>query len=120
MLDHFQAAEHIALGIGDGLTLFGAQGDGDAAHVLANECLQLQHDAGTGGERSVLPGLVGGFGGGNGCLDFRVRGEWHLGQHFLGGGVNDVVPFLGLRFDELAVHEKFDGGGPVRSALRVG
>jgi hypothetical protein len=110
MFDDFQTAEYIAFGIGQGLALFGAQGARDAAHVLAHQRLQLQHDAGAGRQGRVLPGLVGFLGAGHGGIYFRVGGEWHLRQHFLSGRIDDIVPFGGLRLDELAVDQQFDAG----------
>jgi len=41
VLHHFQATENIALGIGNGLALLGAEDHGDALGVLADQGLQL-------------------------------------------------------------------------------
>ena len=109
VLDHFEAAEHIPFGIRQGLALFRAQGLRDAAHVFAHQRLQLQHDAGASGQRRVLPGLEGLLGRGHGGVDFLVGGEGDLRKHLLGRRVDDVMPFAGLRIDEFAVEQHFDG-----------
>ena len=85
MFDHLESAKHVALGVGQRLALLGAQGLGDAAHVLAHQRLQLEHDAGPRGEGRVLPALVGGLGGGDGGVDFIVGRKRHLGQDLLRG-----------------------------------
>ena len=42
-------------------------------------------------------------------VDFGIGRERHLRKHLLRRRVDDVVPFVGLRFDELAVEQHFDG-----------
>jgi hypothetical protein len=39
---HFEAAEHVALGVGQGLALFGRQQRGQLGHVLADELLDFR------------------------------------------------------------------------------
>ncbi|MNS05113.1 hypothetical protein D3C72_365090 [compost metagenome] len=48
------------------------------------------------------------MGGADGGVDFFSGGKRYLGQHLLGGRVDDVVPFGGLRLDPLAVDQQFD------------
>ncbi len=110
VLHDLEAAKHIALGIRQGLALLGAQGLRNAAHVLANERLQLEHDARARRDRGVLPGLECRFRRGDGGLDLRIRGERYLREHLLGRRIDDVAPFAGLRFDEPAVEQHLDGG----------
>ena len=109
MLHHLEAAEHIALGVGEGLALLGAQGVRDAAHVLAHQRLQLEHDARARRDRRVLPGLERLLGRGHRGVDFRIGRERNLREHLLRRRIDDVVPFVGLRLDELAVEQHFDG-----------
>ncbi len=99
--------KYISLGIRQRLALLGAQGPCDAAHVLAHQRLQLQHDSHPGGQRRVLPGREGLLGRGHGRVDFRVGGEGDLGEHLLGGRIDHIVPFGRLGFDEAAVDEQF-------------
>ena len=108
MLDHFQAAENIALGVGNGLALLGAQDRGDAFGVLANQRLQLEHDAHPRADRGQFPGLERALGGADSGIDLSGGGERNLGQHLLGGRVDDVVPLAGLRLDPFAVDQQFD------------
>ncbi|MCY1448016.1 hypothetical protein D9M71_646610 [compost metagenome] len=108
MLDHFQATEDVTLGIGDSLALLCAQGRGNALGVFADQRLQLEHDAHARANRRVAPGLEGTLGGSHGGIDFFDRRERHLGQHLLGGRVDDVAPLAGFRFDPLAVDQQFD------------
>ncbi|MDF9754931.1 hypothetical protein OKW51_001894 [Pseudomonas hunanensis] len=108
VLDHFQAAEDIALGVGNGLALFGAEGHGDALAVFADQCLQLEHDAHARADRSVAPGLEGTLGSGHRGVHFLDGGERHPRQHLLGRRVDDVTPFGGLRLDPLAVDQQLD------------
>ena len=109
VLHHLEPAKHITLGIRQGLALFRAQGLRDAAHVFAHQCLEFQHDPRTRCQRRVLPGLVSLLRRGNRGVDFLIRGERNLREHLLGRRVDDVVPFAGLRIDELTVEQHFDG-----------
>ena len=95
VLHHFQATENIALGIGNGLALLGAEDHGDALGMLADQGLQLEHDAHARADRGQLPGLEGAMGGVDGGVDFFSRGERDFGQHLLGGRVDDVLPVGG-------------------------
>ncbi|MNK99403.1 hypothetical protein D3C87_1197960 [compost metagenome] len=108
VLDHFQATENIAFGVGNGLALLGAQDRGDALGVFANQRLELEHDAHPRADGRQLPGLEGAMGRTDGRVDFFGGGKRHFGQHLLGRRVDDVVPFGGLGFDPLAVDQQFD------------
>jgi hypothetical protein len=57
MLHHFEATEHIAFGVGQGLALFGGQHGGQFAHVFTDELLELEEDAGACADGGLLPGL---------------------------------------------------------------
>jgi hypothetical protein len=96
VLDHFQAAENVALGVGNGLALLGAEHHGDAFGVFADQRLQLEHDAHARADRGQFPGLEGAVGGTDGGIDFIGGGKRHFGQHLLGRRVDDVVPLGGL------------------------
>ncbi|KAG1259775.1 hypothetical protein G6F65_015218 [Rhizopus arrhizus] len=110
VLAHFQAAEHIAFGVGQGLALFGGEDVGQLAHVLADQLLVLQEDARAGADRGLAPGLEGFLGGGDGGVHFAGGGERHLGQHVLGGRIDHVLPVGGGRFNELAIDQHADTG----------
>ena len=114
MLDDLETAKHIALRVGEGLALFGAQGLRDPAHVLPHQRLQLQHDSRTGRERCVLPSLVSLFGRSDVCADFLVGGKGNLRQDLLSCRIDDVMPFAGPRFYEFAVEQHFDGRYRIR------
>ena len=111
MLHHFEATEHIALGVGQGLALFGRQHGGQFAHVFADELLELEEDAGACADGGFLPGLESFLGRGHGSVDFFSGGKRHTGQHLLRGGVDHIAPFGGLGFDEHAADQQLDGGG---------
>ena len=110
VLDHFQAAEDIALGVRNGLALFGAEHDGDAFGVFADQRLQLEHDAHTGADRRVPPGGERLLRGGDSGIDLSGRRERHVGQHFLGGGVDHVEPFGGLRLNPFTTDQQLHAG----------
>ena len=111
VFDHFEATEHIAFGVGQGLALFGGQHGGQFAHIFTDELLELQEDAGACADGGLLPGLESFLGRGHGSVDFFSGGKRHTGQHLLRGGVDHVAPFGGLGFDELAADQQLDGGG---------
>ncbi|EEF93655.1 hypothetical protein CATMIT_01712, partial [Catenibacterium mitsuokai DSM 15897] len=117
MLDHFQAAEYIAFGVGQGLALFGAEDRRQLAHVLADELLVLEEDPRARADRGLAPGLERARRGGDGGVDFRGRGHRHARQHGLGGGIDHLAPMRGARFDELAVDEQLDGRDIGRDAV---
>jgi hypothetical protein len=94
--------------VGQGLALFGGERLGDAAHVLAHQRLQLQHDAGACRDRRVLPGLERGLCRSHRRVDLRIRRERHLRQHLLRRRIYHVVPLGRLRLDELAIEQHFD------------
>src|SRR5690606_9239160 len=108
VLDHFQAAEDVAFGVGQGLALLGTQGLGDALGVLADQRLQLEHDAHAGADRGFAPGGEGALGSRHGGIDFLHGGERHPCQHLLGGRVDDIAPLGGLGLDPLAVDQQLD------------
>ncbi|MNZ71769.1 hypothetical protein D3C78_901350 [compost metagenome] len=110
VLDHLQAAEHVAFGVRQGLALFGGEDRGQLLHVLADQLLVLEEDACAGADRGLAPGLEGGLGAGHGGVHLVLSGEGHAGQHFLGGRVDHVAPLGGGGLDELAVDQQLDGG----------
>ncbi len=108
MLHHFQPAKNIALGIGDGFALLGAEHSGDARRMLADQRLQLEHDAHPRADRGVSPGQKGALSGGHRGVDFARRRKRHLGQHLLSRRIDDVEPLSALRFDPFAVDQHSD------------
>ncbi|MNR19975.1 hypothetical protein D3C85_1367940 [compost metagenome] len=109
MLDHLQAAEHVAFGVRQGLALFGGEDRRQLLHVLADQLLELEEDAGAGADRGLAPGLEGLLGTGHGGVHLLLGGKGHAGQDLLGGRVDDVAPLGGLGLDELAVDQQIDG-----------
>ncbi|RYP43718.1 hypothetical protein DL770_011543 [Monosporascus sp. CRB-9-2] len=120
MLHHFQPAEDVAFRIGQRLALLGRQRAGNTRRVLANQRVELQHDAHARAHRRVLPRGKRSMCGADGCVHFAGRGKRHARQHFLRGGVHDVEPFLRLRFDKLAADQQLDGGRGVLLCGRLG
>jgi hypothetical protein len=57
VLDDLEAAEDVALGVGQRLALLGGEARGELLHVAADQLLELQHDAGALADRDVAPGL---------------------------------------------------------------
>jgi len=121
VLNDFQATENVAFSVGNGFALLGAQDHGDALGVFANQRLKLEHDAHPRADGRQLPGLEGAMGGADGGVDFFSGGKRYLGQHLLGGRVDDIVPLGGLGFDPLAVDQQLDllYGGVVRRERSV-
>ncbi|KPW69598.1 Fused ISPsy20 transposase IstB/transcriptional regulator LysR family protein [Pseudomonas cannabina] len=120
VLDHLKAAKDIALGIGQRLALLGAQYRRNAPGVLADQRLQLEHDAHARADGRVTPGAIGRVGGSNGGVDFTGCGERHLRKHFLRGRVDDVLPFAALRVEPLAIDQQFDAGYRSSGAIQRG
>ena len=106
VLDHFQAAEHVAFGVGQGLALFTRQDGSHFLDVFADQLLVLQENAGTGADGGVAPGLEGFLGGCNSGVQLFLGGHRHAGDDFLRGGVDDIAPFGGLGLDEFAVDQQ--------------
>ncbi|MNQ33243.1 hypothetical protein D3C85_466680 [compost metagenome] len=119
VLDHFQAAEHVALGVRQGLALLGGEQCGQLLDVLADQLLVLEEDPRTCADRGLAPGLEGFGGACHGGVHFLGSGEGHAGQHFLGGRVDHVAPLGGLGFDEFAVDEQLYGGDAGSGHSRV-
>ncbi|MNF36410.1 hypothetical protein D3C84_173010 [compost metagenome] len=109
MLDHLQAAEHVALGVRQGLALFGGEDGGQLLHVLADQLLVLEEDPRAGADRRLAPGLEGFGGAGHRGIHFIQGGEGHTGQDFLGRRVDHVAPLGSFGFDQLAADQQFDG-----------
>ena len=109
MLDHFQAAEHVAFRVEQGLALFHRQGGSQVGHVFADQLLQFEENARACADRRLAPGLEGALGGGDGGIDFVGRGKRHTRQHFLRGRIDDVAPDGGLGFNPLAVDQQWNG-----------
>jgi len=103
VLHHFEAAEHVALGISQRLALLGGQRCGEGFDVVADELLQLQEDARALADGRLTPGLESGLGRRDGRCDLIGRGHGHARQAFLGGRVDHLAPFGALGLHEFAV-----------------
>ncbi len=118
VLDHFQSPKDIALGIGQRLALLGTEYRRNTFGVLADQRLQLEHDAHTHTDGCFPPGSIGRVRGCDGGVHFTGRGEWHLGEDFLSGRVDDVLPFAALRVDPLAVDQQFHASNRGRRVVQ--
>jgi hypothetical protein len=118
VLDDFEPAKHVPFRVGQSLALFRAQGLRDAAHMLAHERLQLEHDSRARSQRRVLPGLEGLFSRRDRGVKLFIGRKRNLSQHLLCRGIDDVAPFAGSRFDQLAVEQHFDSGHRMRQRRR--
>ena len=105
MLDHLQATADLALGVGQCLAMLAGDHLGQLAGVLAQQLLQLQHDAHARALPGIAPGLERFLGVGHGQIQFFAGGERHLGHDLLGGGVDHVAPLGGLGLHELAADQ---------------
>ena len=108
VLHHFQATKNIALGIGNGLALLGAEDYSNALGMFADQGLELKHDAHARADRREFPGLERLMGSVDGRVDFIGGGKRDFGQHLLGGRVDDVLPLGGLGLDPLTVDQQLD------------
>ncbi|ERJ33975.1 hypothetical protein L810_3640 [Burkholderia sp. AU4i] len=110
VLDDFEAAEDVALRIGQRLALLGRQRVRDPFEIAAHEILELQHDAQARADRRRLPRLERALRGRDRGVDLVERRIRHAADHFLRRGVDDVAPFGASRFDERAVDQQLGGG----------
>jgi hypothetical protein len=107
VLDHFQAAEDVALGVGNGLALLGAEHHGDAFAVFADQRLQLEHDAHARADRGVRQVWKARWAAATAASTSSAVANGTR-QHLLGGRVDDVAPLGGLGLDPLAVDQQLD------------
>eukprot|EP01022_Parablepharisma_sp_SALTPOND_P009847 TRINITY_DN14066_c0_g1_i1.p1 TRINITY_DN14066_c0_g1~~TRINITY_DN14066_c0_g1_i1.p1 ORF type:complete len:1308 (-),score=476.92 TRINITY_DN14066_c0_g1_i1:655-4578(-) len=103
VLHHFQAAHDFTFGVGQRLAVFTGNHFGQRGDVLAQQLLELQHDAHALRQRGIAPGLEGRLGVGDGAVDFFLGSKRHARHYFLGGRVEYVAPLLGGGLHLLAV-----------------
>ncbi|MNL28278.1 hypothetical protein D3C87_1499150 [compost metagenome] len=109
MFDHFQAAEHVSLGIRQRLALFCRENRRQFLDVFADQLLILEEYSGAGADWRFAPSLEGFLGAGHGGVHFFGGGKGHSGQYFLGSRVDHITPLSGLGFDQLAVDQQLYG-----------
>ena len=102
-LDHFQSALDVALGVGDGLAMFGRQGEGQFVHVAVQEAHEFHHHAGTALRVGGTPFDLRLRGVRGGRVKLGLGGQRHLGLHFASGRVEDVGAAAGRARHMLAV-----------------
>ena len=113
VLDNLEAAEHVAFGIGERLALLGGQDGRQLLHVLADQLLVLQEDAGARADRCLAPRPERAARGGDGGIDLVRSRERHAREQLLRRRVDDVAPLLRAGLHELAVDQQ-------RNARNVG
>jgi hypothetical protein len=59
VLNHLDAAEDVALSVGESLALFARDGLGNLTNVVLEQLLVLEQDGLAGQDRGLLPGLEG-------------------------------------------------------------
>ena len=102
-LGHLQPADHVALGVGDGLAMLAAQGLGQLVHVAVQELHELHQHARAALRVHRGPGGLGGLGGLHRGVDLLGGGERRLGLHLARRGVHHVREAPGGSLDVLAV-----------------
>src|SRR3546814_18388063 len=88
--DDFQAALDVALRVGQHLAMFGGEQQGQFVHILFDQFLEAEHDAGAALGVGRGPFGLGGKGGVDRLLKMGGGGEFQLGLDRAGGGVEDV------------------------------
>ena len=108
LLDYFNAAPDIALGVGEGLAGFRREDLGQFVVVLLEQVLITQHQPGTVRHRYLAPTEEGLLGAGDGGFDLFVGGFRRQGQHVLGGRVGHFDQLAGAAFDPVAIDQLQD------------
>ena len=106
--DHFEAALHLAVRIGQHLAVFGRDDRRHLGAVAVQQFLQFEHHAGAAQGRGRRPGRPSGVGGGDGDIDFARVGQRHATGDLTGGRVEYVPEFTAGARDELAADEVSD------------
>lgn len=105
MLDHLQAADHVALRVGLGLAVLLRHYGGVLVHIPTDDVCQVEHVLLAGHDRGLRPGLVGGRGGLDGGVQFGLGGVGGFSDDLLGHWVFHVEELLALALHPLVVDE---------------
>ncbi len=89
-LDHLQAALDVALGVGEGLAVFGRQRLGQLVHVAVDQADKGHHHAGAALRVGGAPCDLGLGGAGDGIVHLGLGDQRQAGLNLTGGGVEDV------------------------------
>ena len=90
-LDDFEAALHVALGVGERLAVLGGQQPRQLVELLLRQFEELHHHARAALRVGRRPGRLCRFGNRDGVLDLGVLGERDLGLHLAGVGIENVA-----------------------------
>ena len=102
-LDHFQPALNVALGVGNGLAVFGGQNLCQLFHVTVEQADEFHHHPRPALRVGVAPfdlrcGSIGGGG-----VQFGLGRQSHPALHFAGGRVEHIGELARCARDVLAV-----------------
>jgi hypothetical protein len=114
-----QAPKNVSPGVCQSLPLFSGHTLSQRPHVLIDQLLQLEHNAGTLRYRRGAPGGEGVFGGAHGGVELGGCGPWQAGYNLLGGRVVDIDPGRCCALYQLAFDQQFDCGS-LRRQHRIG
>ena len=90
-LDDLQPAPDLALGVVEGLAVLERHEPGEIVDALLHQALEVEHHALAAQRRRRGPGELRLLGDLHRGIDFRFRGEGHLGRHLAGRRVGDVA-----------------------------
>ena len=90
-LDDFQAALHVALGVGERLAVLGGQKPRQLVELLVRELEELHEHARAALRIGRRPARLRRFGNRDGVLDFGMLGQRDLGLHLAGIGIENVA-----------------------------
>ena len=103
-LDDFEPPGNGTHGIGVHLAVLGGDDACQGVHVVVQESLELEHDAGPSERRGGGPFRKGFRRGGNRRVDVRRRGQGHAGREFTGRRIVDLGKAVGRPLHEFPTH----------------
>jgi hypothetical protein len=103
VLDHLQPALHVALGVGKGLAVLGAQRLGQLVHVAVEQLHERHHHPRPALRVGRPPGGLGLRRDFHGTAELLGRGQRAFRLHLAGGGVEDIRKAARRAFHVLAV-----------------
>ena len=90
-LDDFEAALHVALGVGEGLAVLGGQKPCEAVEFLLREFEEFHQHARAPLRICCRPSRLRSLGDRYGVLDLGMLGEGHFGLYLAGIGIEHVA-----------------------------
>ena len=103
-LHHLDAALDVALGIREGLAVFGGQQGGELVHVLVDQVHELEQDPAAALRVHGGPFQLALFRVGDDVADFLGAGQRHLGLDLAGARIVDVAEPAGRAVHPLAAN----------------